>query len=84
MAKNASRKGAPGRERPSNDAAAEIAAHISAILNHPATPVCVYNALADAVCELDAPTSFWDSAEYITLALNNNVRKGGARVIDDR
>ncbi len=58
-------------------AAAEIAAHISAILNHPATPVCVYNALADAVCELDAPTSFWDSAEYITLALHNNVRREG-------
>jgi hypothetical protein len=59
------------------DSAAEIAAHISAILNHPATPVCVYNSLADAVCELDAPTSFWDSAEYITLALHNNVRREG-------
>ena len=66
------------------DSAAEIAAHISAILNHPDVPHVVYNALADAVCELDAPTSFWDSAEYITLALHNNVRKGGARVIDDR
>jgi hypothetical protein len=59
------------------DSAAEIAGHISAILDHPATPVCVYNSLADAVCELDAPTSFWDSAEYITLALHNNLRREG-------
>ncbi len=28
------------------DAAAEIAGHISAILNNPATPACLYNALA--------------------------------------
>jgi hypothetical protein len=60
------------------DAAAEIAGHISAILNNPATPVCVYNALADALCELDAPKGFWHSEKYITLILSNNVRKGGA------
>jgi len=62
-----------------HDTAAEIAGHIAAILNHPAMPVCVYNALADAVCELDAPMGFWDSAEYITLALHDNVRRGNGR-----
>ncbi len=59
------------------DDAAEIARHISAILNHPATPICIYNALADAVCELDAPKGYWDSIEYMMPLIANNVRKGG-------
>ncbi len=76
MATNASRKGAPGRERPSNDAAAEIAAHISAILNNAATPVFVYNALADAVCELYAPEGYYNSVEYLTPHLAYNIGQG--------
>ena len=57
------------------DDAAELAGHVSAILNSPATPHCIYNALADAVCELDAPKGYWDSIEYIMPLIANNVRK---------
>ncbi len=58
------------------DDAAEIARHISAILNNPATPVCIYNDLADTLCSLDAPKGYWDSVEHITPIIANNVRKG--------
>ncbi len=54
MAKNASRKGAPVAGA-TTDSAAELAVLISAILNHPATPVNVHNALADAMGDLNAP-----------------------------
>jgi hypothetical protein len=56
------------------DDAAEIAGHISAILNNPATPVNVYNALVDAVHDLDAPRGFFDSAAYIEMCLRVNAR----------
>jgi hypothetical protein len=59
-----------------------LAAHISAVLTHPDTPVVMYNALADAVNGLDAPRGHFDSAEYIELCLRANTkatRKGGAR-----
>ena len=59
-----------------------LAAHISAVLNHPATPADIYNALADAVNGLDAPRGFFSSAEYIESCLRVNDeanRKGGAR-----
>ncbi len=55
--------------------AADLARHISAILNNPATPHCIYNALADAVHDLDAPKGYWDSIEYIMPLIANNVRK---------
>ncbi len=57
------------------DDAAELARHISAILNNPATPVCIYNDLADALCSLDAPKGYWDSVEHITPIIANNIRK---------
>ena len=40
------------------DSAAEIAGHISAILNHPATPVCVYNALAVALTDMSSDIDY--------------------------
>ncbi len=58
------------------DDAAEIAGHISAILNKPATPVHIYNDLADALCNLDAPKGYWHSVEHIAPLIANNVRKG--------
>jgi hypothetical protein len=49
-----------------------LAAHISAVLTHPDTPVAMYNALADAVNGLDAPRGHFDSAAYIELCLRAN------------
>ncbi len=51
-----------------------LAAHISAVLAHPDTPVAMYNALADAVNGLDKPRSYFDSAEYIELCLRANAK----------
>ncbi len=67
------------KRKPARDDAAEIARHIAAILNHPATPVHIYNGLADSVCDLDAPKGYWDSAAHITPLIANNLRlrKGG-------
>jgi hypothetical protein len=59
-----------------------LAAHISAVLSHPDTPVVMYNALADAVNSLDAPRGHFDSAAYIELCLQANAkatRKGSTR-----
>ena len=63
------------------DSASVIAAHVAAILQHPDTPATLYNALADAVCGLDAPARFFDSQEYIALCLRGALAysKGGAR-----
>ncbi len=64
------------------DDATELARHISAILNHPATPAGVYNALADAVCGLDAPKGYYSSVEYVEKCLKVNAKaspKGGAK-----
>ena len=64
------------------DMAAEIARHISAVLNNPATPVCIYNALADAVNGLDAPRGYFDSAGYVETCLRVNAKaspKGSAK-----
>jgi hypothetical protein len=58
------------------DDAADLARHISAILNNPATPVCIYNDLADTLCSLDAPKGYWDSVEHIRPIIANNMRKG--------
>ena len=58
------------------DDAAEIAGHISAILNNPATPVDIYNALADAVCDLDMPKGYWNTVEYMMPLIAKNIRKG--------
>ncbi len=49
-----------------------LAAHISAVLTHPDTPVAMYNALADVLNDLDKPRSYFDSAEYIELCLRAN------------
>ena len=71
-------KRAPAPKHPAQDPTAlTLARHISAILNNPATPVCIYNALADAVCELDAPKGYWDSVQYMTALLAYNLRNGG-------
>ncbi len=51
-----------------------LAAHISAVLTHPDTPVIMYNALADAVNGLDTPRKHFDSAEYIELCLRANAK----------
>ncbi len=77
MAKNASRKGAPVKGA-TTDPAVEIAVHISALLNHPATPVDIYNALGDAVHDLDVPQGFYNSVEHIAMRLAYNIRKGDA------
>ncbi len=76
MAKNASRKGTPVMGA-TTDSAVEIAAHISAILNHPATPVDIYNALADAVNDLDVPQGYYNTGEYIAARLANTIRTKG-------
>ncbi len=49
-----------------------LAAHISAVLTHPDTPAVMYNALADAVNDLDKPRGHFDSAAYIELCLRAN------------
>jgi hypothetical protein len=59
------------------NAADELAKHIAAILNHPDTPVEIYNSLADAVGGLDTPPGFSDSEEYVRMCLRNHF-KGGA------
>jgi hypothetical protein len=51
-----------------------LAAHISAVLTHPDTPVIMYNALADAVNSLNAPRGHFDSAAYIELCLRANAK----------
>ena len=60
-----------------------LAAHISAVLNYPDTPARVYNALADAVSDMDAPPAFFNGTEYIEMCLRENTkstrRKGGVR-----
>ncbi|MDQ3253210.1 MAG: hypothetical protein M3R15_04775 [Acidobacteriota bacterium] len=76
MQKKDTTKGGHASARPPTDSAAELARHISAILNHPATPVCIYNALAEAVCELSAPPGCFNSVEYLAAHLANNIRKG--------
>ncbi len=58
------------------DAAAELAKHISAILNHPDTPVCLYNALGDAVNDLYVPQGYYNTVEHIAARLANTIRKG--------
>ncbi len=59
------------------DAAVEIAKHISAILNHPATPVNVYNALADAIGDLYVPEGYHHTVEYLTVHLAQHIRTKG-------
>jgi hypothetical protein len=49
-----------------------LAAHISAVLTHPDTPVAMYNAIADVVNDLDKPRGHFDSAAYIELCLRAN------------
>lgn len=60
---------------------AELAAHISAVLNHPLTPPSIRNDLADAVNDLDTPQSFYNSAIYIEGRLSGLAelpQEGGA------
>jgi hypothetical protein len=49
-----------------------LAAHISAVLTHPDTPAAMYNAIADAINDLDKPRGYFDSAAYIELCLRAN------------
>jgi hypothetical protein len=49
-----------------------LAAHISAVLTHPDTPAAMYNAIADAVNDLDKPRGYFDSAAYIEMCLRAN------------
>ncbi len=67
----------PAAKRASNDSAAEIARHISAILNHPETPVCIYDALRVAMNDLGEPKGYYTSVEYIAAHLAANIEKGG-------
>ena len=62
------------KQATTRDDAADLARHIAAVLNNPATPVNVYNALVDAVHDLDAPRGFFDSAAYIETCLRVNAR----------
>ena len=77
MQKKDTTKRAPAKKRPAQDDAAELARHISAILNNPATPVGIYNGLADAVNDLDAPRGYYNSVEYLTAHLAVHIRTGG-------
>ncbi len=63
------------------DAAPTLAAHVAAILAHPDTPACLYNALAEAVCELDAPPRFFDSAAYVEICLAGAFAAGGVAAV---
>ena len=65
----ANRKQQTGPSR-RNLPAATIAGHVAAILAHLDTPACVYNALVDAVSDLDAPHGFFDSQEYVEVCLH--------------
>ncbi len=64
---------------PQSNSARELAEHISAILNHPDTPTCIYNGLSDAVCELYTPPRYSDSVEYLTAHLAGDIGRGDAR-----
>ncbi len=78
MPKNSTTKGAPVRMRPANDSAAELAALIAAVLNHPDTPACIYNALADAVSDLYYyPKGYRDSVEHLTPLIAANIENRG-------
>lgn len=67
-------------EAPAEDPARTLANHISAILLHPATPADIYNALSDAVTNLDMPAEVVDGAEYIAAVLRHNLKaEGGAK-----
>lgn len=77
MTKNTTKKATPAQKRPAPDSAAVLAGHISAILNHPDVPVHLYNALADAVCDLYVPKGWRDSVEHITILLANDFKEGG-------
>ena len=68
-------------QRGGEDSASVIAAHVAAILAHPDTPAVVYNAPADAVCDLAAPARSFASQEYVALCLRGALAysKGGAR-----
>jgi len=74
----ATKKNTPQRQPGAPADYSTLAGHIAAVLAHPDTPVCIYNALVDAVCELDAPPRYFDSEEYVALCLRLHL-KGGAR-----
>jgi hypothetical protein len=60
----------------SKESAAEIAAHLSAVLNHPETPSDLYNAIGEEVCAMsnDLTTrDYADSPEYIKMVLFANI-----------
>jgi hypothetical protein len=61
------------------DSPAALAAHLSAVVNHPLLPTEVYNPLADALSELDTHVDH-SSPEYFERALVACIAaKGGAR-----
>ena len=74
MAKNIT-KGAHVKSA-TTDSAVEIARHISAILKHPDTPVCLYTALGDAVNDLYVPQGYYNTVEHIAARLANTIREG--------
>lgn len=70
----------PSRFTPDKaDSARELAELISKVLMHPATPVCIYNALADGISDLYISRKFIDGPVYIEAALRHHFEEGGAR-----
>jgi hypothetical protein len=63
MPKNKAATETPAAETPHT--LAELAALISAVLNHPHTPRCVRDDLWNSVNELATPESFYNSASYV-------------------
>jgi hypothetical protein len=55
----------------------DLAGHIAAVLNDPATPADIFNALAEAVTDLTARDSVTNTAEVIRLALALDAEKKG-------
>ena len=63
--------------------AGEVAAHLSAVLNHPDTPRVIYEAIHEAMCELYIPVSLTNSVAYIAPHILQEIkatpRKRGAK-----
>ncbi len=70
-------------EKTIEERATEVAALISAVLNHPDTPTVIYDHIHEAMCEIYIPVSFTNSVAYIAphilQEINDTPRKRGAR-----
>lgn len=49
-----------------------LAAHLSAVMNHPLTPVEIYNAIQDVLCTLVADASRGHKPEFLFVVLRDS------------